>query len=358
VNRAPYLLLSLLLLAGLSTSMAQNLTCARCGRAIEGTYFKVDGRPVCSRECAAALMPRCEACGAQGVRLVQGKDARVLCEKCFESALPSCCLCGRKLTSSIVIEGKVFCEAHARGPRCSNCQLPHLQAFLLPDGRRLCAACRAEAVLDAETARTLYEQARDRVAEVTALRSASLPPLSLADSAELQRESGDAGSRGLYVRKLTIRETQRLVGPPRVETNATERILILVGLPRAEFLATAAHELTHDLAAERFPRVKSEAPRWVEEGICQYVAGMVCRKEGLSGPLQRMATNQDRDYRDGYLRLLEWFGPENWAGLLAWIQRSDLRSPPPRSGAPGAPRIASPTACPRPSRSRRARARG
>lgn len=323
-------LLALVLLLGMAgAASGQELTCARCGKNIEGTYFKVDGRPVCSRECAQALMPKCEVCGAQGVRLVQDKNHRIVCDKCFENALPVCSLCGQKLTHSIIIEGKVFCEFHSRGPRCANCLLPFLRGVELPDGRRLCEACKADAVLDRETARSLYEKARDRVAEVTSLRSPTLPPLALVDRRELQRESHDAGSCGLYVRNLVIRETRGLVGGTRVETNATERILLLVGLSREEFVATAAHELTHDLAAECFPRIKEGAPRWVEEGVCQYVAGMVCRKEGFSTQLQRMATNQDRDYRDGYLRLLEWFGPENWPALLAWIQRSDLRSPSP-----------------------------
>ena len=328
MNPSNHPLLSLALLVGMVGAVfGQELTCTRCGKNIEGTFFKVDGRPVCSKECAAALMPKCEVCGTQGVRLVQDKNRRTLCDLCFEKALPACYLCGKKLTRAIIIEGKVFCEFHSRGPHCANCLLPFLRGVELPDGRRLCETCKADAVLDGETARALYEQARDRVAEVTALHSPTLPPLALVDRRELQKESSDANSRGLYVRKLTLRETQRLIGPPRVETNATERILILVGLSREEFVATAAHELTHDLAAEYFARIKEGAPRWLEEGVCQYVAGMVCRKEGFSTPLQRMAANQDRDYRDGYLRLIEWFGPENWPSLFTWIQRSDLRSP-------------------------------
>lgn len=128
--------------------------------------------------------------------------------------------------------------------------------------------------------------------------------------------------------------TKPLFGKPHeAVTRVEEDIFILTGLDNEQFLSTACHELTHDLIAEQFPKIAEEAPDWVEEGLCQYVAAAVCLLNGHFDELNRIESAKDPEYGDGYRFFKNAFGDTDWEEAVEWMQKvsiKDLPQTPPK----------------------------
>jgi len=86
--------------------------------------------------------------------------------------------------------------------------------------------------------------------------------------------------------------------------------------------------LTHDLIAELFPEITDDLPGWIEEGICQYTAAAVCKRNGFAAALNKIETCPDEEYGDGYRYFKRLFGTDNWAKLAKWIRETDLQQLP------------------------------
>jgi hypothetical protein len=208
--------------------------------------------------------------------------------------------------------------------------LPFAKGYELDDGRKVCAGCHPRLVYDADQAWTLYQAARDQVRAVTGLQSPTLPRLELVGLERMPegRRQFDEGSkiqRGMYERRVTTTTTKNLLGMKLGESKSiVEAVLILFALSRDEFIATAAHELTHDLLAEQFPEIAESAPDWVEEGICQYVSAMVCRRNSFTDMLNDIETSTLPDYGRGYRYFKRQCGDDNWPAVVKWMHTTDL----------------------------------
>jgi hypothetical protein len=167
------------------------------------------------------------------------------------------------------------------------------------------------------------------VQRVTGLRSSTTPPLTLVGLDQISlghpdQELGHFVERGRYQRLTRTIETRNIFGLLlRREQHATEQVRVLYGLSEEQFLSTACHELTHDLIAEFFPNISGNVPAWVEEGVCQYVAAVVCRRLGLSAELAEIEISPHPVYGRGYRFFSHHFGPDNWGAVSRWLLAVD-----------------------------------
>jgi hypothetical protein len=330
-------LLWLLPCLALALWAAEALTCKVCGKVIAGNYLRSDQGVFCSDACLERTLPHCAICDRvlTGPHLVAG-GKRYCSDACFEKTLPACSLCGKRDRQYATMGDQVFCAAHAGSPRCGECRLPFLKGEVLSDNRRLCAKCRASAIMTDAQAREPFDLARREITAMTGYQVESVPTLHLVDQRDLLAHMGEAivaGDdtvvRGYYDRKEEIREARddrgRLVERTRT---LDEKVFILYGQRRDYFMATAIHELTHDLLSDRFPRLE-KAPTWVHEGVCQYLSAMYCRKSQMLGPLPLIESSPNPVYGDGYRYFKRLLGYHNWSGLKAWLERVDVGSLPP-----------------------------
>jgi hypothetical protein len=325
----------LLMLAALQVAAA---TCSVCGRQIRGRYLKSEkGDLFCSRECFRQTLPECAVCGrrVEGAHLVH--DGKHYCsEACFDTILPKCEICGVSCRKTIIIDGHTYCETHGEGDRCLHCGLPFRNGVMLDDGRKVCSSCRPDLVFSDDKARELYDVARQAVESITNVPILDAPAMTLAGTDELPAHPGlsdkvSVQENGRYNRRTQTVRKEYLFGlVSRSRTIASTQILLLYGLSPQDFTATAAHELTHHVVAERFPRASAHAPSWLKEGLCQYVAAQVCLREGYNDVLERIATSPDTVYGEGYRFLRRKFGHGNWRSIAAWLQTVDFDSLPRR----------------------------
>lgn len=335
MGRASWLLLAWLLL--LPGAQGQDLRCADCGRAISGRYWKHDNQNICGA-CHQKRLPHCEACGVKITGRYLTSDGKTYCSQtCFESSLPTCSICRKPVTSGATLRGIFYCDEHAKLPRCTACDLPQTRATELPDGRLLCAICQPNAVMEDELAQRIYERAVLEFRQSTGYTSATLPPMQLVDATFLRNKRKELGGgeitdahmveRGLYCREeLTLEHVHG--AQRRQEVKVTEVIYLLSAVRRRDFAVVAVHELCHDMLRESYPDIEN-APAWVEEGICQYVAAIVARRIQADVALDSIESMNDPVYGQGYRYFRKRFGADNWTELKAWLQTANLSRLPP-----------------------------
>ena len=348
-----------------SEAAAGKIICTVCQKPITGRYHMVDGRPYCPRPgCYSSIFPECAECGRRvGANYIRMGDKAFCGEACLIRSLPVCSVCHKRirgaykvlngkpycgpacmdkavgkcercgvpLYQSVVINGHKFCLKCAEKPVCWGCRLPKPLVKKLGDGRSLCADCDRGAVLSPAKAEELYRTARYEQKRITGVVSPTTPPLRLVDQDVLKASAPetadtDAAQWGVYRREVTIRSQRKMMSKRTVTqtVGVNEQVLILRGLSRKNFIATAAHELTHDLLAENFPDIPGKAPNWVQEGMCQYVAAGVCLMNGWFKELKAIETAPDNDYGEGYRFFKRKFGDTDWDEVIAWMRTVDV----------------------------------
>ncbi len=310
---------------------AEGPRCVACGRAVLGGFIRLDdGRVFCNQACFRTVLPRCAACARPLTGESLGFEGRLYCgERCLSTALPKCDLCGVAMKVRTELRGRRFCASCMALPRCSECLMPSPSTVPLRDGRRLCAGCEKAAVFGREQAEALYRRAARRVEEVTGRAVSPLPSLELLGVDRLSALLGPApAARGL-VRGHYSQQVTRTLGGPGAD-RVQKSIHLLYGMKPDNVLIAGAHELGHDWLSERFPRLDS-APQWMKEGVCQYLAATVARRESLPD-LNVFERTPDLTYGGGYRFFTRTLGVDNWQGLVAWLegaQAQDLPLAPP-----------------------------
>jgi len=306
--------------------------CDTCGRAVRGDYFALSDSAYCSEDCLSMALPQCAACSRPMRGTMLRSDTDTFCSlKCFKTSLPTCELCGAQSTVSVSIGDHVYCRQHGRAERCDGCRLPFVDGSHLNDGRNLCSTCEKAAVMSRDVAEKLFARAIRETTLVTGLASDSAPRLYLVGvdaltggTAANSNSNSDMYESGRYHRHARKTIHKNLFGVTvKEKERVTESISILYGLAPDRFLATASHELTHDLLAEFYPR-STGAPAWLHEGVCQYVASEVCRRNQLSNAVARIATHEGAVYGNGFRYFMHRFGVKNWAGVDAFLRNTDL----------------------------------
>ncbi len=332
MKRVRILHLTILILTAAIAVWAEAISCTACNKRIEGRYVIMAGNSFCSRKCLETVLPKCTMCK----RPIEGKytssgENKFCSQSCFDRFLPKCELCSKAVQSAVLLDKHVYCEACASLPACFTCRLPVKKGVKLQDERLICTVCADDAVFDRKKGEPLYRQAQQDLQLVTRMISASTPPWQLV-SLKQMRELFDNPSvrentlvqRGLYKRNETVTTRKNLFGMTlKEDREISERIYLLYGMPQDVFISTASHELMHDLLAERYPEL-SMAPLWVEEGICQYAAALVCRHNGFDDVLESIETCEDVNYGDGYRFFRRMAGERNWPRIIRWLSRTDL----------------------------------
>lgn len=324
--------LAALLIAPLACAQ---VTCAACGKAVQGQYLQAGGRTFCSTECYRTTLPTCAVCGKriEGGHLVH-EQQHFCSDACFRSVLPTCVVCGQPLRESFQIGKRTYCKRHAEGPRCDACGLPVDKGLTLADGRVVCDECRPTLVFAAEQATPLYRRAGQTLAVVLGQPLPALPPLELVGRDQMPAHGSldptvSVRELGRYLRESETTTNRNLFGKVvSEETRATRKILILSGLKPDRFISTVVHELTHDLLAERYPAFE-KAPSWAAEGVCQYTAALVCRRLGYDERIAEIEAADDPVYGAGYRYMMTRFGTAGWAQLSRWLDAGG-----PAAGAP------------------------
>jgi hypothetical protein len=192
-----------------------------------------------------------------------------------------CAVCGAafKYTEPIytvldkVTHKKVFvCQACLTSPdECCICGLPVKNDYLkLADGRCICSRDRQTAVLDRDDAERTCFDAIDSLNRVFS-RFTAFPTtnvvFALADRVDLYDQ---------YVVVGDNFEAPNILGFMHSGTNAAgleHFVRLMIGLPRAEFRATCAHEFAHAWVFENVPPARLKTlNRDAHEGFCELIA--------------------------------------------------------------------------------------
>jgi hypothetical protein len=317
--------------------------CSACGKGIRGGYLEAEGKAFCSRDCFSTTLPVCAVCAKriEGGHLVH--EGKHYCSQaCFQRILPTCVICEAPLQQSYSVNGRTYCKAHAEGPRCDACGLPVGRGYTMGDGRIACRDCKPTLVFTPAEAAPLYVRAREVLGVALGQPLPPLPPLELVGNEALPAHPGlDPSVRvrelGRYLRNEETLTRTNIFGMQLSEkTTVKRRVLVLYGLNPGRFAATVAHELTHDLIAERFPAAGEEAPDWLEEGLCQYAAVLLCRRLGYADCAREIETSDDPVYGDGYRYVAHRFGSDGWGSISRWLDAKGFAGLPERAPASGA----------------------
>lgn len=315
-------------------------SCSVCGQQLRGEFLKMGNASFCSRKCYLSTRPTCAVCGKVIAGSHLSQDNRHFCsESCFNNILPTCAICGQRLTNTFSIKGNTYCQKHVNEQRCNACGLPVGNGAKLADGRIVCAKCRPGLIFALQKAEAIYAKARATISSLTGKTMPPAPPLELVGRDELAsaaRRDSAATTRetGKYIRNMKITKTSNQFGMVlRVETNVTQKILILYGLTQEHFASTAAHELTHNLVAERFQDFNESAPDWACEGLSQYMAALVCQRLGYHERIKAIEKEDDEVYGAGYRWFASRFGSNNWSRVNRWLLMREYKGLPPKPAA-------------------------
>lgn len=257
------------------------------------------------RVCAAcaADKPHCPICHLPG-------NVAGACPTC-RLVGPICVGCGRRPRRRAVHFGHngPYCAECAAGPRCQSCGLPAGGDRESADGRPLCAACRATAVVSAGEATRVYRAAESVIRDQLGL-SLNVPTgLILVEPDELStvlRDMGEDPAGGGETLGVYTRRGRR------------RGIYAAVGLPRLLLLQVAAHELAHAWQMENAPLLRDPLLR---EGFAEWVAYHVLLAVGEVEAAERIVAREDL-YGQGARLLLgieQRAGPR---GVIEWTRRA------------------------------------
>ncbi len=335
MKRSPLVVLTLLALFASPAVVQAARDCSTCAKSIRGRHITSGNKAYCSQACFVSTLDECDHCGTKlKGRYITSEKKKFCSNACLESILPQCEVCEKPLVRRHTIKGHVFCDLHAKSPRCTACQLPFLRGGELPDLRHICETCNEIAIYNMEEAMKLFRLARQELYQITARKSRQIPKLKLVGRDRLNKltnlrvdQQDGLQLNGFYHRTETTRTSRNGFGKTTTSKKVEKTIYILYALSPDTFLTTSVHEFTHDMIAEFFPHLDG-LPLWAEEGICQYVAVLLCRKRDFAEQLESIQASPDRIYGDGYRFFEKNLGPNNWSSLLQWMKRTDPKKLP------------------------------
>ena len=289
-----------------SLSAAPAKKCTECSRRIrQGTYFRMNGKTYCSKNCLENAMPKCSICGKILERYMQSP-----------------------------VSGKKYCESCAGKPQCFFCgDIAGTGAgYRITNEMLLCRNCRKSSVSQPRKAYPLFTLIRKQLKERLGISTDHRISFYLTSYGVLQRKLAGAprsGQSGLYECQTTVRTEKKI--DTRTGKTVSSRvssvlkkhfIYILSSLPDAEYRHAAVHELTHDWLGEYYPHVKDLK---IQEGVCEYMAYLFLEDErknnaGVRLALARMEKNTDPVYGDGFRFIRKIAGQGSTEARLARVK--------------------------------------
>ncbi|UCG63144.1 MAG: protein DA1 [Candidatus Zixiibacteriota bacterium] len=340
--------LIVLLVVAVSTAVAGNEICDRCGKKItdshwiefENRYFHThhftcdncggdlregsvysEGERMYDSACYYELfVPKCDHCGEP----IQGKytefESKLYHLNCYEQNIgPRCAICDKAIYGNYFIDprGNSTCASHLdEYPTCDYCgsyiavRLTG-RGEMYSDGRKVCGLCRETAVDDTREARVILEDVLRLLAGYGIEMDEDDIPLELVDRYTIRRKS-----EGFHDDPSGFTSYEKISVVPGVWTRRDFKVYVLEGMPRAEFIFTLAHELMH---VWLFKNTPEDMRPILIEGSCQYAAILVIlkRSEEQTGLVYRRAMeDEDPIYGDG-LRKVDHYVER--VGVPAWL---------------------------------------
>lgn len=327
----------------------KKVTCVYCGEAILTQYVEIDGKYY------HPIHFKCETCGAPiGHTKYFKKDGKYYCEKCFMRLFaPRCTYCGNGIDGNAVIfEGKNYHDScfynhvalkcgicgeiiketylldfwgnayHSRHkneyPTCEHCGRLICEQFTgggirYPEGRHVCNLCLPSTINEIDRAESILEKVRSYLALEGIRINEKNIGLHLIGRDELNKL---ANTQSDDQNGYTIcKETRRML----VLTNREFDIYLLDGMPEANLIAVAAHELMHVWQYENVP---GDNDKIFSEGSCNYASLLVLKYfpgQMTDYLISTMIQDKDPVYGEGFRRikkLVEDHGVEFWLRQL------------------------------------------
>jgi hypothetical protein len=251
-----------------------------------------------------------------------------------------CAICGALFGDKVyIVTDKVTNEKTRICPDCSalteDCfirGLPVKKDFKkLPDGRYICARDAKNAVLNEDEAKELYEQVHydlDRLFSrfmsfpTTNIHTTVVDRVNLLELFKVPGNDYSCPNVLGYINSKTNRAGK-----------ISHKMSLMSALPRAEFKAVCAHELTHAWQAENVPvRRKKTLGHDACEGFCELVAYKLMESQSETDEMKAIRRNAytrgqidlfiDADRRFGFDQVVDWMK----YGVDAVLHAQDLNN--------------------------------
>lgn len=239
--------------------------CSVCGKALLESHVVYTDRAgakthVC-RVCVDSTQA-CDLCGVPSKTLTraQGKGA---CASCV-ATLPRCRRCEAPMATRthFTLSEHAYCpDCVRREPPCDSCGAPSGGGTALPDGRYVCADCRADAVADEAEVRAMLEEIKGVMERSLHLKVREIRKVAFADRQEITRLFAQGGGE---------RQRRMESYPAGLFERAGEafNIYVLPHQRRDVLRGVLAHEFAHAFLNEHYPSVESVEEN---EGFCEWV---------------------------------------------------------------------------------------
>jgi len=214
---------------------------------------------------------------------------------------------------------------------CFVCGLPVKKDFTsLPDGRRICARDVHNSILDDDEAKQVYEEVHeslDRLFSRFLTFPATNVTTTIVDRVNLLE---------LFKMPGNDYSCPNVLGYINTKTNRGKlkhEISLMGALPRAEFKAVCAHELTHAWQAEHVPaRRKKTLGHDANEAFCELVAYMLMDSQSEADQMKAMRRNAytrgqidlfiEAENRFGFNQVVDWMQ----YGVDAGLHKDDVNN--------------------------------
>ena len=254
---------------------------------------------------------------------------KIFCsQKCYESQLPQCTICGKRSAAGALAADNSFfaCPECLKKPRCFACQIP-ADGKALPDGRVICSECAKSAVSDENDARGIFLAVRNELKYNLGFSTDHPIHFFLIDQKTLHEksrgESGVVTEQGLfeYLAEMKKVVTRNLLGRKisEKEEKTSERfnIYALDGLPKERMEYVMAHELGHDWLVTHYPGIRDLA---VKEGFAEYVGWLYNRLHKRDYLNKRIEMNNDPVYGKGFRLIKGVADKEGLEGVMKFLR--------------------------------------
>ena len=271
--------LAAILLVGSAADLASQPVCAVCGGAISGQYYELDGRVYHVSCFTRNVAPRCGVCGQPLLDEYVVQEGKTYHRRCFETQVAlRCAVCNGIIEGQYLVDsrGNPYHGWHAEEvPICRFCGRLTSDnaaggAVAFDDKNFICRSCRSGAVDDRRRAKSLLAEVRAALDSIGISLDIDDIDLRLADRSELSRVIGVAEADNFGVAQE--RTVTRFFGTLKEREYS---VIILKGLPRWHFTATAAHELMH---LWLYRNGVKGMDRRMAEGSCDYASILVLRR--------------------------------------------------------------------------------
>ncbi len=294
--------------------------CDNCGAVIgTGQYYVKDNHKYCKKCYLEKFVPRCAYCGdpIEGEYVIyNGKEYHKFCYE-FKVAL-RCALCGEIIQGEYLVDywGNHYHSEHAKDHhQCEYCGRFISEAVTgggveYSDGRHICNICMKSTVGNSRDAIKLLEEVRNKLA-IEGIYVTDRINLLLVDKNELRKMAGDLMADPAGYTKY---EWKSLLS---ATISSKANIYVLDGLPRIEFIATAAHEMMH---VWQYANGKKNNEYALCEGSCNYATYLVLQHypdEETGYKLDNMENDPHEYYGDGYRRVRKLVADK---GVDFWLE--------------------------------------